>query len=471
MLSFSQTVFKRTLKQVFCILFVTILATARLFGAGDIGVVNVDKLNFRPEPGMNRPPVMTLEKGEKIVVLEEKDGWIKGVCKGQVGYIRNMGDYVTILKKTDLIEAGAVESLKKESGSIGGKINQSEEKILELSDSEKTIINGLNDIDQVLNTVQKKASHLQSLASALDGEIEGTGALISELKDKMKNRKRAAHHRLVALYKLNQAGGMPLILSSAASMYDLLKRKMFFQRILDNDEKILTHYEKDAARLNELLEIQKGQKTEKESLMTQLNDQLRIATSEKDKRTSLLNHIRSQKSLELAVIESLRQAQKSLDEEIVLYNSRLSPQPDVKERLTKIPFAGLKGLLKMPVKGKIISFFGPFKNTKYNTVNFRSGIDIQTERGEPVRAVGSGKVLFADWFKGYGNMLIIDHGNHYYTVYANIEELFKAKGAMVETGDVIATAGDTGSFIGPKLYFEIRYRGEPLDPVRWIKRG
>ena len=96
----------------------------------------------------------------------------------------------------------------------------------------------------------------------------------------------------------------------------------------------------------------------------------------------------------------------------------------------------------MPVKGRIISFFGPFKNKKFNVVNFQSGIKIKADRGEPVRAVSDGHILYSSWFKGYGNMIIIDHGDSYYTVYAHLHELYKKKGDRVNTGEDIATVGD-----------------------------
>ena len=125
----------------------------------------------------------------------------------------------------------------------------------------------------------------------------------------------------------------------------------------------------------------------------------------------------------------------------------------------------------MPVKGKIISFYGPYKNTKFNVVNFRSGINIKADRGEPIRSVFAGITLYSRWFKGYGNMIIIDHGSNYYTVYAHVEELFKQKGDRVETSEVIATVGDTGSIYGSRLYFEVRNHGKPMDPLLWIKES
>jgi septal ring factor EnvC (AmiA/AmiB activator) len=135
------------------------------------------------------------------------------------------------------------------------------------------------------------------------------------------------------------------------------------------------------------------------------------------------------------------------------------------------PFAALKGLLMVPVKGKIVSFFGPFKDHRFNVMHFQSGITIKADRGEPIRAVYSGQTLFSSWFKGFGNMIIIDHGDHYYTVYAHLEELFKSKGDPVETGEVIATVGDTGSLTGAGLHFEVRHHGKPMNPMGWIKKG
>jgi septal ring factor EnvC (AmiA/AmiB activator) len=80
-------------------------------------------------------------------------------------------------------------------------------------------------------------------------------------------------------------------------------------------------------------------------------------------------------------------------------------------------------------------------------------------------------VIFSGWFNGYGNMVIIDHGESYSTVYAHAHELFKKLGDMVDTHEVIATVGETGSMAGSKLYFEMRHRGKPVDPLRWMKQG
>ncbi len=125
----------------------------------------------------------------------------------------------------------------------------------------------------------------------------------------------------------------------------------------------------------------------------------------------------------------------------------------------------------MPVKGKITAKFGEFINPEFKVRNFRGGIDIQAALGEPIHAVHAGEVIFADWFKGYGNMIIIDHGDSYYTLYAHADELRKSKGHRVKAAEVIGTVGETGTPKGPGLHFQIRHHGKPMNPIGWLKNG
>jgi septal ring factor EnvC (AmiA/AmiB activator) len=198
--------------------------------------------------------------------------------------------------------------------------------------------------------------------------------------------------------------------------------------------------------------------------------QTRLMSLEQSRRTKLLADIRKQKSLELAAIEALTQAAAALERKIAsLSTVELEAAPD--NNASQLSFSAHKGLLIMPVNGKIINLYGEYKNPKYSITNFRSGIDIKADQGEPIRSVFKGKVIYSEWFKGYGNMIIIDHGNSYYTVYAHLEETFKSKGDAVDAEEVIATLGDTGSMTGAKLYFEVRHHGKPMNPLKWLKKG
>jgi septal ring factor EnvC (AmiA/AmiB activator) len=134
--------------------------------------------------------------------------------------------------------------------------------------------------------------------------------------------------------------------------------------------------------------------------------------------------------------------------------------------LAGFKFGALKGRLALPVAGRILDRFGqprtgggpPWK-----------GLFIRAKAGDPVRAVGSGEVVFSDWLRGFGNLLIVDHGSGYLSLYSNNESLYKQVGDSVRAGDIIATVGNTGGQEEPGLYFELRLKGQPFDPMSWVK--
>ena len=224
------------------------------------------------------------------------------------------------------------------------------------------------------------------------------------------------------------------------------------------------------AQLKKMLTSQYRHKALKNVHAAEYQKQIRVMSLERAARAKLLADIRKQKALELAAIDALTQAADNLEHKLKLLNTeKIQSVPD--KNISQLSFPAHKGLLIMPVNGKIMNLFGSYKNPKYNITNFRSGIDIKADHGEPVRSVFKGKVIYSDWFKGYGNMIIINHGNSYYTVYAHMEETFKSKGDAVDVGEVIATVGDTGSMTGAKLYFEVRHHGKPINPLKWLKKG
>lgn len=131
-------------------------------------------------------------------------------------------------------------------------------------------------------------------------------------------------------------------------------------------------------------------------------------------------------------------------------------------------FAELKGKLAWPVEGKLKKLFGrskPLSNLRWQ------GVVIEAPGGSQVRAVSHGRVAFADWLRGMGNLIIIDHGNSYLSLYGHNEALFKTSGEWVEAGEVISSLGDSGGQKNPGLYFEIRKRGKPQNPTGWCKAG
>jgi septal ring factor EnvC (AmiA/AmiB activator) len=128
----------------------------------------------------------------------------------------------------------------------------------------------------------------------------------------------------------------------------------------------------------------------------------------------------------------------------------------------KVKFSELKGKLPFPVEGKIISSFGEHKHPKFNVKVFNQGITILPKKNEVI-SVAEGVVIYANAFSGYKQIVIIDHGEGYCTVYGNLSEVIISQGKFVEKGSII------GFLDGDNLYFEIRKDGIPIDPVPWLE--
>ena len=372
-----------------------------------------------------------------------------------------------ILKAQD--QPSQIEEIKKRAKDIDREIEKGKAKIQKFTHREAHIIQRLNQVDLMLNQSRKRIYALGREMTRIEKKINETTKASEGLKQQIKASEKYVASRMVALYKLNWLGKFH-ILASAESLHELLKRKTAIECILSYDQKVIKALVDNQSSLKKVQSQLESHRDAKRQRAAEYQKQIERMANERAERTSLLARVRKEKSAQLLAIDSLKEAARSLDRKINNLKTQLaSVAPH--EYSGREPFQAYKGLLKMPVKGNIISLFGKFKNTQFNTLNFRSGIEIQTERGEPIQAVYGGKILYADWFKGYGNMIIIDHGDNYYTVYGHIEEAFKTAGDVVEAGEVMATAGDTGSIDGPKLYFEIRHHGEPLDPMQWLAKG
>ena len=134
-------------------------------------------------------------------------------------------------------------------------------------------------------------------------------------------------------------------------------------------------------------------------------------------------------------------------------------------------FALFQGKLCLPVSGRIEERFGEKTDPEFKTKTFQKGIDLRGRKGDKVRSVYSGQVVYADWFRGYGNLVIIDHGSNYYSLYAHLDRIDAAAGQAVKRGDALGTVGETGSLKGAYLYFELRHHSEAINPELWLNKN
>jgi len=363
----------------------------------------------------------------------------------------------------------AVERLREEAEALQFNLREQETDLDRVKRQEGDVLNALDRTNQTLQRHQRQAAALKVEMEELEQKIASTQAAVQDLAQRIRILEAFLSRRLVALYKISRLGAMQLLLP-ADSVVGALKRQAAIERILSYDEQsrqtMAAHY----AGLQELQAQLMSHQEAKRLRVAEYERQTAAVYRERSHREALLARIRSQQEIQRSTIESLKEATRELEREIQSLSRRFEGEV-LRTPASSKPLASMKGLLIFPVKGKILNSYGPYRYPRLNIQAFRNGIDIAAERGEPVRAVYAGTILYASWFRAYGNIVVIDHGDHYYTVYAHLEDVFKSVDHKVEAGDVIATVGDSGAMGATGLYFELRHHDRPLDPIAWLNRG
>ncbi|MEH0020909.1 MAG: peptidoglycan DD-metalloendopeptidase family protein [Desulfobacter sp.] len=451
------------------------------------GTANAYKLNIRSGPSQRSKVVVTIEKGDVVDVLEVKGGiggWLTVTYKDKKGYVRNRPKYITLAplpsqrledktaatppeKKPAVKPKPAIHLENRRAGrkkALDREIVAEAQKVASFSQKETEIMDGLNEIDYALNQARVKAEELNRKSKVLTSEIKRIREETRVLGQSMDETRDYAAQRLNALYRMHMMGSLEMT-GPPASLFDFFVKQNAMKKVVASDFALLETKARDLKDLDRLEKDLEQQKDTQAAIEGELALQIRIQEKESGKKTAILEEVRRKKELSEAALASLQESARHLDKTLNAMGLKGSAVLD------DTSFVKHKGRLSLPVKGRIISTFGTARKGDYKSFTFQSGIDIRVERGEPVRSVFKGEVMFAQWLKGYGNLVIINHGDNYYTLYAHVEEMFKKKGEAVGTGEVIATAGDTGSMKGLRLHFEVRHHGKPVNPMKWLKKG
>ena len=273
--------------------------------------------------------------------------------------------------------------------------------------------------------------------------------------------------RLLARYRLGREGYLRFLLG-AQSIPDLLRRRRLFDALLQADLDALHRLRSGAVTLAEA----------RDQVARVRDEQARVAADESEKRIALQARASDQRRLVASVrddkvvhemaAQELEEAARALSGQMQKLEQAAAPR---RSQSDEPPFRRMRRKLPFPVEsGRIEARFGRSVDERYNTVTLQRGIDVRCDEGAPVRAIHAGRIVHAGWFHGYGNLIIVDHGNGYFSLMAHLGTLARAKDDEVRRGDVLGTVGDSGSLKGVYLYFELRQGQTPLDPERWLLR-
>jgi murein hydrolase activator len=363
---------------------------------------------------------------------------------------------------------------------------------------------------------QQELENLRQRISALQQEMEKTSDSKSETADALRESERAISNSNRLLYQLarqqreanltlgqfqqqstrlsREMQEQQLLLAQLLHQQYLGGRQEYFILLLNNHDpnqaaRELQYYEYIAksratwlktmrgnlARLNAVTAQARQKNMELAALQAEQALQKRSLLKEKNAKQQVLKKIALQLRQQRQEIGRLQRDENRLAKLLekltrIVAQPKAGPAPENNSESGKRPssplFISFKGKLPLPVSGKISNRFG---SRRPDSPVLWKGLFVQAAASQPVYAVAPGRVIFADWLRGFGNLLIIDHGLGYMSLYGNNETLYKQVGEDLQGGDTIAAVGNSGGNENYGLYFELRHEGIPLDPAKWVK--
>jgi len=334
------------------------------------------------------------------------------------------------------------------------------------------------------NLVQKETDlgRLDRDLRGVESNLDRTGREIGRVTDEANRKKQEIERRLASLYKAGELGAVRMFFS-AESFPQMAENIRYMRSILGNDKKIFSEYNEKIAELSRLKLDLERDAVKKERIKDGIALKKREIEQEKTKKAAYLVKVRQdRKSYEVSLKELQVNAarlqtmmnrlealsRRKLSSRHEKPGGKLKPLPE----LPPVPdrgFASQKGRMSLPVRGEVVETYGKHKHPEFNSYTFSKGLSISAGSGTEIRAIYEGSVIFADYFKGFGNMIIVDHGGGYFSLYAHASKILKKVGAEVARNESVATVGDVDSVRGPMLYFEIRHQGKPVDPAGWVR--
>jgi len=352
-----------------------------------------------------------------------------------------------------------VEELKRIKAQIERERGELESKVRE----QNKILGELELIEKRARLYSQKIMELKKQQVLIQGRIRSLEQEIQKLKARLEAQKQLLARRLRARYEMGEVGTLEVLFSSE-QISDLVLRDEYLGRVYEQDQSLIDQYEQGLSELGRRKKELSEKQVELEANLEAAKWALEQLEVMKQNKKDLLERVKLEKQSHLSALSELEDAQRELEEQLKKIEDQNRPLAARPETAAQPPLTRFC----LPTLGRVEEKFGQLTDPKFGTKTMHKGIDLSADFGQLVRAVHGGQVVFADWFRGYGNLVIIDHNNGYYSLYAHLDRMDKAAGEPVKKGQVIGSVGDTGSLKGPFLYFELRHHTEAIDPEKYL---
>lgn len=355
------------------------------------------------------------------------------------------------------------EKPKKSLEKLNLRLQQMQKRQAEADKRERSILSQLERSDQQLQLKRRDLSASEEIIRQRDSEIQALRLQMELLQKALVTQRTLVGERLETIYKEGKAPYLKVLMVSQ-DYHDFLKRYAYLQRVIQKEADILDGYEESVMALDQKSLNLQEMRAALMDYRTELRGKLNEIATEKRKKDVLLARILDEKATYEQAIQELEEGSRRLQALIKERERHRVRQQPSREGITQT-----RGTLNWPADGVLVSRFGLQRHPKFDTYVYRKGIEIGSFLGESIRSVYAGQVAYADWFPGYGMVIILDHGENYYTLYAHLAKLLVSVGDKVKKDQMIGEIGDTGVSEGNRLYFELRRGDQPVDPLTWLK--
>jgi len=387
--------------------------------------------------------------------------------------------------------------VKQERDEVRRKLDALKKAIQETSGEKKQAAKALTLLEKRLEQTQNRLNALDKDRDALEADINKLSAEEADLQKQLESTQGRLAEVMRNQYRRVEVNPTQAWLAGKSAS-EAARESYWYERVSAAERDLAAQ---QAAQARELQAIRLGLEKKQERLEGTIADQSksrRELVAQREERNQLVEDLNSKlKNQELErkrlqrdesrlsnVITELTRAIEEAKRKQALAAQQQKQQGQSAGTSSKAPtkpeytapppmpstgeFAKLKGRLILPVQGTVAGQFGQTRSKDGQGPSWK-GIFIATEAGQGVRAVGNGRVVFSEWLRGFGEIVIIDHGDQFLSVYGNNGKLLKRSGDSVKAGDTIAETGNSSGNLDTGLYFELRHQGQPFDPVSWTK--
>jgi len=342
----------------------------------------------------------------------------------------------------------------------------------------------LSEMEGLENKLRQEHARLKGMQSDLERHEKLLVEKQAELETARTAKDGSRSHiqqRLAAFYRLGPMGILN-VLFARESLPDLLNFDEYFRRLIQYDRAAVGEYREKITQLAAArTALEEGKKNLEETIGGVKEQEQRLAET-RAQRAALLNRVKTEKHLYQRALEEIEDAAQQLNATMeklkreATERKKATPPKNTRAKQAPQPtgssaFAASKGRLDPPVAGTVTTQFGANSKGKFGIATVQNGIDIKTEPGAQVKAIHGGKVAYAGVLRGYGTIIIIDHGDHFFSLMSRVGEIHKKEGDPVSRGEVIATMSDQEGVLGDGLHFEIRQGTTPENPLHWVNNA